>query len=80
MCICVCVSMQTPEYLGNPQRKGPGHRTSLLRGPLPAPDPLISGNKGGRASNSSKIARGVGGVEGCRESDAMPHSARISYG
>lgn len=81
MCICVLyVSMQTPECLGNPERKGPGHRTSLLQGPLPAADPLISGNKEGRACNSSKIACGVGGVEGCSQSDAMPYSARISYG
>ena len=64
----MCVSMQTPECLGNRERKGPGRRTSLLQGPLPAADPLISGNKGGRAFNSSKIARGV---EGCGESDAM---------
>lgn len=76
----MCVWMQTPECLGNHQRKGPGRRTSLLQGPLPEADPLISGNKGGRATNSSKIAWGVGGVEGCRESDAMPHSARISCG
>ena len=54
--VFVYVSMQTPEFLGNPQRKGPGDRTSLLQGPLPAADPLISGNKGGRACNSSKIA------------------------
>lgn len=65
-CVCVmCVSVHTPGCLGNPQRKGPGHRTSLLQGPLPAADPLISGNKEGRVSNSSKIASGVGGVEGC---------------
>lgn len=78
--VCMCVSLQTPECLGNPERKGPGHRTSLLQGPLPATDPLISANKGGRAFNSSKIARGVEGVEGCRESDAMLNSAHISYG
>lgn len=78
--VCMCVSMQTPECLGNPQRKGPSHRTSLLQGPLPAADPLISGNKGGRVSNSSKIARGVGGVEGCRGSDAVSHIACVSSG
>lgn len=54
--VCICVSMQTPECLGNHERKGPGHRTSLLQGPLPAADPLISGNKGRRVSNSPKIA------------------------
>lgn len=69
--------MQTPERLGKPQRKGLGHRTSLLQGPLPAADPLISGNKGGRES-SSKIARGVGGVKGCRGPDAMSYIASIS--
>lgn len=81
----MCVSVQTPGCLGNPQRKGPGHRTSLLQGPLPAADPLISGNKEGRVSNSSKIASAVRGVEGCvgrgegrGGSDATAHVACIS--
>lgn len=79
MRVCVFVCVHAPECLGKAQRKGPGHRTSLLQGRLPAADPLISGNKGGRACNSSKIAHGVGGVEGCRESDTMPCGPRISY-
>lgn len=35
--------------------------------------PLISGNKGGRVSRRSKIARGEGGVEGCEGSDVTSH-------
>lgn len=76
--MCMCVSMQTPECLGNPQRKVPSHRTSLLQRLLPAAGPLISGNKRGRVFSSSKIARGVGGVEGCTRSDSVSHIACIS--
>lgn len=74
--VCMCVSMQTPECLGNPQRKVPSHRTSLLQRLLPAAGPLISGNKRGRAFSSFKIA--VGGVEGCTRSDSVSHIACIS--
>lgn len=59
------VSAQTPGCLGNPQRKVPVIGHPCCRVHSPAADPLISGNKGGRASNSSKIASRVGGVEGC---------------
>lgn len=37
--------------------------------------PLISGNKGGRVSRITKIARGEGGVEGCEGSDVTSHIA-----
>lgn len=52
----VRVSMQTPEFLGNAQRKGLGHRTSLLQAPVQRETSLIRGNKGGRVCRSSKIA------------------------
>lgn len=74
-CAWVWVSVQTPEFLGNPQRKSLSHRTSLLQGPVQQQTPLISGNKGGRVSSSSKIAWGEGGVEGCEGSDVTSHIA-----
>lgn len=69
------MSVQTPEFLGNRQRKGLGHRTSLSQGPVRQQTPLISGNKGGRVSSGSKIACGEGGVEGCEGSDVTSHIA-----
>lgn len=71
----VWVSVQTPEFLGNPQRKSLSHRTSPVQGPVQQQTPLISGNKGGRVSWSSKIAWGEGGVEGCEGSDVTSHIA-----
>lgn len=73
--VWVWVSVQTPEFLGNPQRKSLSHRTSLLQGPVQQQTQLISGNKGGRVSRSSKIAWGEGGVEGCEGSDVTSHIA-----
>lgn len=74
-CAWVWVSVQTPEFLGNPQRKSLSHRTSPLQGPVQQQTSLISGNKGGRVSRSSKIAWGKGGVEGCEGSDVTSHIA-----
>lgn len=54
-CAQVRVSLQTPEFLGNPQRKGLGHRTSLLQGPGPAGDlPNQRETKGGGCLGAPK--------------------------
>lgn len=79
MCLCVCPCKHL-SFLATPRGRVPVVGHPCCRAHSPAADPLISGNKRGRACNSSKIARGVGGLEGCRESDAMLHSARICYG
>lgn len=64
MCLCVFLRKHLG-VLATLRGKDPviGHPCS--RAHSPAADPLISGNKEGRVSNSSKIASGVGGVEGC---------------
>lgn len=64
--VCLCVFLR--KHLGvlaTLRGKVPVIGLPCCRAHSPAADPLISGNKEGRVSSSSKIAPGVGGVEGC---------------
>lgn len=78
VCVCACVCLCT-WVSWQPSEEGSRPSDIPAAKPTPYRRPLISKNKRGRACNSSKIARGVEGVEGCKESDAMPCSARIHY-
>lgn len=64
MCLCVFLRKHLG-VLATLRGKVPVIGHPCCRAHSPAADPLISGNKEGRVSNSSKIASGVGGVEGC---------------
>lgn len=64
MCLCTFLRKHLG-VLATLRGKVPVIGHPCCRAHSPTADPLISGNKEGRVSNSSKIASGVGGVEGC---------------